>query len=53
MCSIFAKYRGPPADDRFGATLAVLIIFSGLQAVAEADKVFIPELRKLRVSVYQ
>ena len=33
--------------DRVGATLSVLIIFSGVAAVAEANKVFVPELRKL------
>jgi hypothetical protein len=30
-----------------GATLSVLIIFSGVAAVAEANKVFVPELREL------
>ena len=33
--------------NRVGATLSVLIIFSGVAAVAEANKVFVPELRKL------
>jgi hypothetical protein len=36
---------------RVGATLSVLIIFSGVAAVAEAHKVFIPELRKLPPSL--
>lgn len=36
---------------RLGATLSVLIIFSGLSAVAEAPKVFVPELCKLRYPV--
>lgn len=31
-----------------GSTLAVLIIFSGVSAVAEANKVFVPELREPR-----
>lgn len=33
--------------NRVGATLSVLIIFSGVAAVAEANKVFVPELRML------